>query len=90
MSKCSEHEKSFASGRRESSNSSGEESDTSHKDKDAKINNDSDCESLISDREGIINKKKNEMMQKIIRSKLGGKSILEIAKDLNGSISVKN
>ena len=28
------------------------------------------------------------MMQKIIRSKLGGKSILEIAKDLNVSITV--
>ena len=66
-----------------------ESSSSSNKEEEIKnLNNDSDCESIISERESTFVKKKNEMMQKIIRSKLGGKSILEIAKDLNNSIGV--
>jgi hypothetical protein len=53
-----------------------------------KENNESDCESLISEREEIDYTKK-EIIQKVIRSKMGGKSILEIAKDLNFSIEVR-
>lgn len=92
MRKASENGKSKSLKRQESMISSvNNKNNSPNKDKE-KENiptnlNDSDCESIISEREGM-NKEKKAMMDMIIRSKMGGKSILEIAKDLNISIQV--
>ena len=58
---------------------------SSMKEKDS--NNESDCESIISEREGL-NKEKKVKMDVILKAKNGGKSILNIAKDLKKNISV--
>jgi hypothetical protein len=58
------------------------------KEKDS-INNDSDCGSLISEKDRISPEKKQKM-DNILKSKKDGKSILGIAKDLNKTISVKS